>query len=159
LANWSLIMKRLLSAFALTATVVAFPAMAANLGLSVQVGEPGFFGRIDIGDAPPPQVIYPQPVVIQAPPTGLEREPIYVHVPPEQARNWRRYCRQYNACGEQVYFVQDSWYRDEYVPHYRDHYARGREDERRDEARREDNRREEGRREEREPRGEHHREN
>ena len=144
-------MKRLLSAFALTATVVAIPAIAANIGLSVQVGEPGFFGRIDIGGAPPPQVIYPQPVVIHAPPVELEREPIYLHVPPEHARNWGRYCRQYNACGERVYFVQDNWYRDEYVPHYREHGARGRE-----EGRRED--RHEERREEHEH-GREHREN
>jgi hypothetical protein len=137
LANWSLIMKRVLSAFALTATVVAFPAIAANIGLSVQVGEPGFFGRVDIGSAPPPQVIYPQPVVVHAPPAELEREPIYLHVPPEHARNWGRYCRQYNACGERAYFVKENWYRDEYVPHYREHYARGREEERHEERREE----------------------
>lgn len=138
LANWSLIMKRLLSVFALTATVATFPAIAANIGLSVQVGEPGFFGRIDIGGAPPPQVIYPQPVVIHAQPVELEREPIYLHVPPEHAKHWDKYCRQYNACGERVYFVQDSWYRDEYVPHYREHYARGHEEERHEEVRREE---------------------
>lgn len=121
-------MKRLLSAFSLTMTVAAGSAMAANIGLSVQVGEPGFFGRIDIGGAPPPQVIYAQPVVIHAPPVQLEREPIYLHVPPEHAAHWARYCRQYNACGERVYFVKDAWYRDEYVPHYREHLARGHEE-------------------------------
>jgi hypothetical protein len=148
-ANWSLIMKRLLSAFALTATVTTFSAVAANIGLSVQVGEPGFYGRIDIGGAPPPQVIYPQPVVIHAPPVELEREPVYLHVPPEHAKHWSRYCRLYNACGEPVYFVQDTWYRDEYVPHYREHYA-GREEVRHEEARHEEERREEHGKEHRE---------
>ena len=143
-------MKRLLSAFALTATVATFPAFAANIGLSVQVGEPGFFGRIDIGGAPPPQVIYPQPVVIHAPPVELEREPIYLHVPPEHARNWSKYCRQYNACGERVYFVQDNWYRNEYVPHYREHYARGHEEVRHEEERHVEERRDEHGREHRE---------
>jgi hypothetical protein len=151
-------MKRLLSAFALTATVVTFPAIAANIGLSVQVGEPGFFGRIDIGGAPPPQVIYRQPVVIHAPPVELEREPIYLHVPPEHARNWRKYCRQYNACGERAYFVQDNWYREEYVPHYRERYARGHEEERHEEVRHEEVRHEEERRDEHEH-GREHREN
>ena len=151
-------MKRLLSAFVLTAAIATFPAIAADIGMSVQVGEPGFFGRIDIGRAPPPLVIYPQPVVIHAPPVQLEREPVYLHVPPEHARHWRRYCRQYNACGERVYFVQDSWYRDEYVPRYREQHARGRDEERRDEGRREEERRDEGRRDEREHRDERRRE-
>ncbi|HVY04636.1 MAG TPA: hypothetical protein VHB46_01545 [Burkholderiales bacterium] len=142
-ANWSLIMKRLLCAVASIASAATFPAVAATIGLSVQVGEPGFFGRIDIGDAPPPQLIYPQPVVIHAPPVELEREPIYLHVPPEQARNWWKYCRQYNACGERVYFVQDNWYRNEYVPHYREHYARAHEEERHEEMRHEEMRHEE----------------
>lgn len=142
-------MKRLLSAVALTLTVTSLPAMAANIGLSVQVGEPGFFGRIDIGGAPPPQLIYQQPVVIHAPPVELERAPIYLHVPPEHAAHWAKYCRRYNACGERVYFVKDDWYRNEYVPHYREHYAgvhqverqeERREEERRDEERHDDRR-------------------
>ncbi len=152
-------MKRLLSAFVLAATCAAFPAIAADIGMSVQVGEPGFFGRIDIGRAPPPPVIYPRPVVVYAPPVELEREPVYLHVPPEHARHWRRYCRQYNACGERVYFVQDNWYRDEYVPRYREQHARWHDEERRDEGRREEGRRDEGRREEREHREERRRQN
>jgi hypothetical protein len=123
-------MKRLLTAFALIVTATSLPAGAATIGLSVQVGEPGFFGRIDIGGAPPPQVIYPQPVVVHAPPVEMERAPIYLHVPPEHAAHWARYCVRYNACGERVYFVKDTWYRDEYVPHYREHIARGHEEER-----------------------------
>ena len=137
-------MKRFLSALALTATVTTFPAIASAIGLSVQVGEPGFFGRIDIGGAPPPEVIYQQPIVVHAPPVELEREPIYLHVPPEHAKHWAKYCRQYNACGERVYFVKDDWYRNEYVPHYREHYARGREEERHEE-RHEERRDEHGR--------------
>lgn len=128
-------MKRLLTALVLTSSALSLPATAANIGLSVQVGEPGFFGRIDIGGAPPPQVIYPQPVVIHAPPVEMERAPIYLHVPPEQAAHWAKYCVRYNACGERVYFVKDTWYRDEYVPHYREHIARGHEEERHEERR------------------------
>ncbi len=32
-------------------------------------------------------------------------------------QNWRKHCREYNACGEGVFFVRDSWYNREYVPH------------------------------------------
>jgi hypothetical protein len=147
-------MKRLLTAFALIVTATSLPAVAANIGLSVQVGEPGFFGRIDIGGAPPPQVIYEQPVVIHAPPVEMERAPIYLHVPPEHAAHWARYCVRYNACGERVYFVKDTWYRDEYVPHYREHIARGHEEEHH-EVRREEERRDEERHDDRRERREH----
>jgi hypothetical protein len=39
----------------------AFPALAQNV--SVSVGQPGFYGRVDIGDFAPRPVLYaPQPV-------------------------------------------------------------------------------------------------
>lgn len=52
-----------------------------------------------------------------------DREPIYLHVPPSYARNWRNHCDEYDACGERVYFVQDSWYTHEYAQHYHEHHA------------------------------------
>jgi hypothetical protein len=33
-------------------------ALAADVGVSVQVGELGFYGRIDIGNLPQPRLIY-----------------------------------------------------------------------------------------------------
>lgn len=96
-------------------------AMQAQAAVSVSVGQPGFYGQIDIGDfAPQPQVIYAQPVIIQtvqAPPP-----PIYLRVPPGHAKRWPSYCGRYNACGVPVYFVQDTWYHDVYAPRYREHY-------------------------------------
>jgi hypothetical protein len=107
--------------FLLVAAVIVAvsPVRAADVGVSVSVGEPGFYGRIDIGNVPRPQVIYPQPVVIQPAPVEVERPPVYLRVPPGHAKNWRKHCRKYNACGERVFFVQDSWYNEVYVPHYR----------------------------------------
>lgn len=110
-------MKRFLSALALTA--LAMPALAADVGVSVTVGQPGFYGHIEIGDAPRPAVVYAQPVVIQPMPRGVVYQPIYLHVPPGHSKNWGKYCGQYNACGRPVYFVQDGWYNDVYVPHHR----------------------------------------
>jgi hypothetical protein len=118
-------MKRLLSVLAVMMAVVAVPAIAADVGVSVQVGEPGFYGRIDIGTFPQPQVIYPRPVVIQPVPVGVARPPIYLRVPPGHAKNWRKHCNKYNACGQPVYFVQDRWYNDVYVPRYRESHGRG----------------------------------
>jgi hypothetical protein len=116
-------MKRFL--FVAAVAAIAVPALAADVGVSIQVGEPGFYGRIDIGGFPQPQLIYPQPVVIQRVPVGVVREPIYLHVPPGHAKNWRKHCRRYNACDQPVYFVQDSWYQHEYVPRYRERHSEG----------------------------------
>jgi hypothetical protein len=93
--------------------------------VSVQIGQPGFYGTLDIGGFPQPQVIYPQPVVIQPVPVGVVREPIYLRVPPGHAKNWSKHCRKYNACGQPVYFVQDGWYNQVYVPRYREIHGRG----------------------------------
>ncbi len=118
-------MKPLLPALALMMAVVAVPAIAADVGVSVQVGEPGFYGRIDIGNFPQPQVIYPRPVVIQPVPVGVVRPPVYLRVPPGHAKHWSKHCREYNACGQPVYFVQDRWYNEQYVPRYREAHGWG----------------------------------
>ena len=120
-------------------------AFAGDVGVSINVGQPGFYGRIDIGDYPQPQVIYREPVLIQRPVRYVESAPIYLRVPPGHARDWRRHCGYYHACGQRVYFVQDGWYQQQYVPRYherhgngyRDGYRDGRHEERHEEHREE----------------------
>ncbi len=97
-------------------------ALAADVGVSVSVGQPRFYGRIDIGGYPQPYLVYPQPIVIHRP-VGVVHEPLYLHVPPGHAKRWRHYCGSYHACGRPVYFVQDGWYNDVYVPHYHDRHG------------------------------------
>ena len=104
-------MRRFL--IAVTLCAVAVPGFGQ---VSVSVGQPGFYGRIDIGDAPRPQLIRAQPVVIR--PAAVAVSPIYLHVPAEHSGNWGSYCGRYNACSQPVYFVQPRWYNDVYVPHY-----------------------------------------
>lgn len=116
-------MKRFL--FVATVIAIAWPALAADVGVSAEIGQPGFYGQIDLGGFPQPQLIYPQPVVIQSVPVGVVREPIYLHVPPGHAKHWSKHCRKYNACGQPVYFVQDGWYNREYVPRYRAKHSGG----------------------------------
>jgi hypothetical protein len=116
-------MKRLVFAMAIAAA--ATPALAQNVGMSVTVGQPGFYGRIDIGNFPQPMVIYPQPVIIQPSPVAMYQYPIYLHVPPGHAKDWRKHCGRYNACGQPVYFVQESWYNNVYVPRYQPYYGYG----------------------------------
>jgi hypothetical protein len=125
-------MKRFLIAAAVAAATVTTPALAGDVGVSISIGQPGFYGTLDIGGYPQPQVIYRQPIAIERMP--MERAPIYLRVPPGHAKHWRNHCREYNACGERVYFVQDNWYNREYVPRYQEQH-RDRRDDRRDERR------------------------
>lgn len=91
----------------------------AEVAVSVSVGQPGFYGQIDIGEYyPRPQLVYPQPVIIQR--IHVPPPPIYLHVPPGHAKQWSRYCGHYGACARPVYFVQDTWYNDVYVPRYQE---------------------------------------
>lgn len=125
-------MKQLFLAAGVLAALAA-PVQAADVGVSISIGQPGFFGQIELGDIPrPPPLIYRQPVVIERP--VVVRPPIYLNVPPGHAKHWRKHCGKYNACGERVYFVQNSWYDREYVPHYRQRHRGG--DDRYDDDRR-----------------------
>lgn len=99
-------------------------AMAADVGVSVSIGQPGFYGQIDIGNYPRPQVIYEQPVIIQRAPVAYG--PVYLRVPPGHEKNWGKHCAKYGACGRPVYFVRDSWYNEVYVPAYRSRHDGGR---------------------------------
>ena len=109
-----------LSFYAIISLLFA-PILASAVGVTINAGQPGFYGTINLGDAPPPQLIYEQPRLIYKGPVSLQ--PIYLHVPPRHARNWRSYCGRYNACKRPVYFVRDSWYNTVYVPYYRENYV------------------------------------
>ncbi len=115
-------MKKIL--FAALMVVTAAPAFAVDVGISLTIGQPGFYGRIDIGDFPQPQLIFSSPVIILRS-AGVVREPIYLHVPPGHAKKWSKHCHKYNACGQPVYFVQESWYNNEYVPQYNKRQGKG----------------------------------
>lgn len=148
--------KRLFAAALIGAGLLA-SAGAANAAVSVAIGEPGFYGTIDLGGgAPPPMLINPQPIIAGPPVAYGGGGPIYLRVAPGHERRWGYYCRRYNACGRPVYFVQDRWYRDAYVPHYhRIHPGPGPGYYRREE-RREEWRHEERREDRRDERHDHH---
>jgi len=97
-------LRRTLILMPLLATA-ALAQASTNVGVSVSVNQPGVYGRIDIGNMPPPPVIYTQPVVIER--RSVREAPIYMRVPPGHERNWAKHCRAYNACGRPVYFVRD----------------------------------------------------
>lgn len=101
---------------ALTLAILAAPCALAqtSVGISIGINQPGVYGRINIGDLPPPALVLAQPVIITPAPVYVERRPIYLYVPAPHQRDWRRYCNHYNACGQPVYFVQEQWVRERY---------------------------------------------
>jgi hypothetical protein len=105
-------MKRATLAVTLAAAI-AGPALATDIGVSVQISQPGVYGRIDIGTYPQPVLVLPQPVIIMPPRVVVvPAQPMYMWVPPGHRKNWRKHCNDYGACGVPVYFVQDQWYDD-----------------------------------------------
>lgn len=110
-------MKRIACAAALALT--AGSAFAADVGVSISVGQPGFYGVINIGDFPRPQVVYAEPIVVQSVPVGVVVQPLYLNVPPGHMKKWHKYCGSYGACGRPVYFIRNEWYDNVYVPTYR----------------------------------------
>lgn len=146
-------MKRFLLPLALIAATCSASALSADVNVAITIGHPQFYGEIDLGGIERPPLMYSRPMTIQRVRRGPAFEPIYLRVPRNHSKNWRRYCSRYQACNRPVYFVRDDWYSNVYVPHYqerhRDHrYDRndqrydGRREDRRDERRddRRDNR-------------------
>ena len=111
-------MKKI-AASLIAAGAIASATAQTSVGVSIGVNQPGVYGRINIGGGlPPPALVYAQPVLISPPRVVVQREPIYLYVPPGHQQNWRRYCGRYNACGQPVYFVQDRWVRERYSEHH-----------------------------------------
>src|SRR5215510_8934854 len=82
-------------------------AQYANIVIHGEV-KPGVYGRVEFGNAPPPVVVYPKPVVIVKEQRPLQ--PVYLHVPPGHAKHWDKHCKKYNACNRPVYFVKSREY-------------------------------------------------
>jgi len=77
-----------------------------------------------LGGRTPPPLVYAQPVTVQPPPVVVGAPPvapIYLHVPPAHARNWRKHCHEYHACNRPVYFVRSAEYEPGYRPERHDH--------------------------------------
>jgi hypothetical protein len=88
----------------------------ANTQVAVSIGiqAPGQYGRIDINHYPQPLLVFAQPIVHAPSPVAAYQRPIYLYVPQAHQSNWGRHCGRYGACGQPVYFVQETWVRDEY---------------------------------------------
>ncbi len=99
---------------ALAATAVLPVHAATSVGISIGINAPGQYGRIDINNYPQPVLVSQQPFIYAPSQVAVYQRPIYLYVPQVQQASWGRYCGRYSACGQPVYFVQESWVRDEY---------------------------------------------
>ena len=80
--------------------------------MSIDISQPGVYGRIDIGNRPLPTDVYAQPIVVAPNPVAVVKQPIYLYVPPAHQVRWSRHCGAYADCGQPVYFVQEFWVRE-----------------------------------------------
>ena len=110
--------------FAALFTLFPLAVLAQQGPAAAPIGDPGYYGQVDLAGAAPPPVVYSTPVIVQQ--TPVYYPPVYLRVPPMYYQNWGQYCGYYNACSYPVFFVQDGWYMNWYSPWYRRYYPYGR---------------------------------
>lgn len=114
-------MKHWLKAVLVATSAISTPALAVDVAINIPLGQPGYYGQIQLGDSyPRPQLMLSTPTLAVGDLRQNTSRPLYLHVPPGHVRNWSKHCARYNACSRPAYFVKDSWYRDVYAPKYRE---------------------------------------
>ena len=108
----------------IAATIVAFSVISVSAAADVKVvvGEPDYFGPIELVGFPEPRLVSTEPVIVRE--VEIVGEPIYLRVPPGHSKHWEKHCADYDACERQVYFVDHNWYSTVYVPKYRDMHGK-----------------------------------
>lgn len=104
-------MRTVYSILSVAALAVGATCAHAQISVNAVISGPvvpGVYGQVAIGSAPPPPVVYAQPTIIEPVPAGAP--PIYLHVPPGHAKDWRHHCHEYHACNRPVYFVKSAEY-------------------------------------------------
>ncbi len=98
-------------------------AKADDLGITVILEKevaPGVYGRVEISNDSRPNVYYRDPMIIVTDSKYARSRPVYLHVPPGHAKNWRKHCSKYHACDRPVYFVRSA----EYDEHYHEDHGK-----------------------------------
>jgi hypothetical protein len=114
--------KLMVLAIVSQAMVSAFAGTGASA--SMGMNQPGDYGRIDIGRYRQPMAINPQAVIISPGSANSMALPIYLYVPSAHQQQWGKYCAQYAACGQPVYFVKEQWVRAHYQREHPEWHAR-----------------------------------
>jgi len=84
---------------------------------------PGIYGRVAMASTATaaattvkPPLVYSQAMLVDAPSATGAVEPVYLHVPPDHAKNWKKYCAKYDACNKPVFFIKSAEYEPGYQP-------------------------------------------
>lgn len=110
------IKNRLMRAAALA--TIALAVIAPSKAFCANLGEVLFWGIVPALTGLTPRVWNDTPIMAIGTYTpGVEV--IYLNVPNDHRRNWKKHCHRYDACHRPVYFLQGNWYRQVYVPRYR----------------------------------------
>ena len=117
-------MKHLLISAFFTATPL-FASAQVGVAVHLNIGDPNFYGQVDLEPGVAPPVVYSTPMVVQPGPPGVYYPPLYLRVPIPYTQNWPQYCYYYNACNIPVFFIQEAWYLNVYAPMYRSRYPHG----------------------------------
>ena len=123
--RWNHPVSRALGMVLLPVALTSPVGAQTGVGVSVTINQPGVYGRVDIGNLPPPPVMVAQPIVIAPTPVAVYQRPLYLYVPPGHQKNWAKHCAHYAACGQPVYFVQDSWVRERWEHDHPSHGKSG----------------------------------
>lgn len=118
-------MKTISAAIIAVLLLASLPARAGTPIINLSIGgeiSPGVYGQVQFGNAPPPEVINAQPMIVSPEPRDATEEPLYLHVPPGHAKHWSRYCHRYHACNRPVYFVKEGRYQPDFRDRRRDEY-------------------------------------
>jgi hypothetical protein len=116
-----IIMKRLL----LTAIIAATPLLGvAQVNFNFSIGDPNYNGQIFIDNGQQPDVLNETPITGYPGPYNPSIQPIYLNVPLYVYEDWSQYCRYYGPrmCYKPVYFVDNDWYQNFYIPWYVNRY-------------------------------------
>jgi hypothetical protein len=99
-------------------TTASLASAAEKDAIAVITGPvtPGVYGRVEVANKPLPTLVYEQAMFVERPDTAGRVEPLYLHVPPEHAKNWKKYCSHYQACDRPVFFVKSAEYDPGYEP-------------------------------------------
>jgi hypothetical protein len=96
--------------------IAAADSIGSARAASSTTATPGVYGRLDVDSKQSPPLVYEQAMFIEAPETAGKVQPVYLHVPPEHAKNWKKHCAKYQACKQPVYFVKSAEYEPGYDP-------------------------------------------
>jgi hypothetical protein len=101
-----------LLALVLSANAWLCTAGAVEVGVSVEMSQPGVYGRVDIGRFPRAVLLPPPQVVVVQRPRPVVYEDVYVWAPPGRQRRWHRHEKRYDDdCAERERFVHQASYR------------------------------------------------